>query len=961
MESPFESVLNLSGKTRHDVQRVHRRRNDRNNLRYRTRDLTSELVKKYTDYNPWNTPAMTSSKHKAQWEQMQLTEANRSRDRFIETIGNKLFRPGRGRQHVQADELQKQYNLLEAIRQGRPDMMDIGTSGGRPGYTYNAENVRDPGRGLPPEIAIAIHDAWENANRMNPIIRGRNWVKPEKDSNDVGNMSEDYVESKIPVETSDYMDPVKLSLPDTRFTHTQVGLLRAAQLASQRNENIFAPGFAPHQYHSNAMPPGSTVHNHFYGDGGYADEDPIIDGGGGGGNSTNITNTTVPDPEPDPDPGPGSDWPELPEWLTTMIDGSSSELRSYLDQLVNGFIDQGLDQQTIVAKIFEFLMKQGRPSSETPEELAARQAAEAAAAEAAEVQRLAEAEVQRQQAEESKRKEEEEALLKEEEEERQRLAKSAAEEEAKKQREEERERVRAELKRHRAIIADLQQKFDTAINHNNATEAKYHANLLDLSQQELEKYRSTLLAAKAERAAQELQRQEEETKAAEEARLVEEERIRLANEEEQNRLAEEEETRREEARQREEAALLAEQQAKADAAKLAAAKAAEERRLQEEASRQKQEEDAKAAAAKAAAKAAKEAQRIKELQSQWTNDDYFNFLRIMQNSTKRHDISVPGDEDLQKFKVFMDNQSWHIQGQGFNETPVSKFESLTNFLETGSSKAKQFLAGGLMLFVSLYGIKSIFQKAVGKLPLVFLASQLQNMAVDQQHAMVQQAPQLMGRQVANIALNAVAESALQLLGPPQPPQAMDVQDVADMDDEEDVDMDDSFLQQLMSPAGPFRPRQSPVGWGSPVEAKDDSFSLDDSIANLEAVFFPKYDIIEVGERSLGDLIDETLDQLDETQPLDLDAEPRTPLNARAVRAAQRAARGAAGAVKYVSKELAKEAAKKVMYKMLLKAAGVPEAAAPSLQTLYLLRKFVQTEGPERMIGVLERFRNRLGS
>jgi hypothetical protein len=265
MESPFESILNLSGKTKHDRQRVHRRRNDRNNLRYRTRDLTSELVKKYTDYNPWNTPAMSSSKHKAQWEQMQLTEANRSRDRFIETIGNKVFRPGRGRQHIQAEELEKQYNLLEAIRQSRPDMMDIGSSGGRPGYTYNAMNVRDPGRGLPPEITRAIHDAWENANAMNPIIRPQNWFNPEKDSLNVGDVAEDYVESKIPVETSDYMDPVPLSLPDARMTHTKVGLLRAAQLASQRNQNIFAPGFTPQQYQSNAMPPGSsTVNNYNY-------------------------------------------------------------------------------------------------------------------------------------------------------------------------------------------------------------------------------------------------------------------------------------------------------------------------------------------------------------------------------------------------------------------------------------------------------------------------------------------------------------------------------------------------------------------------------------------------------------------------------------------------------------------------------------------------------------------------
>jgi len=146
-----------------------------------------------------------------------------------------------------------------------------------------------------------------------------------------------------------------------------------------------------------------------------------------------------------------------------------------------------------------------------------------------------------------------------------------------------------------------------------------------------------------------------------------------------------------------------------------------------------------------------------------------------------------------------------------------------------------------------------------------------------------------------------------------------------------------------------------------VEAKDDSFSMDDSSANLEAVFFPQYDEIEVGERSLGDLIDETLDQLDETQPLDLDAEPRTPLNARAVRAAQRAARGAAGAVKYVSKELAKEAAKKVMYKMLLRGAGIPEAVAPSIQTLGLLKTWVQNEGPERMILLLERFKNRMKS
>jgi hypothetical protein len=259
MASSFDTALNLNGENKNHLVRVykHKKGGLKANLRHRARDLTSEQLSKYTDYNPWNAPDTRNSKEAKLYEGMQLREANVSRDRFMESIGGHVFRRGARADSVyQDDGLEKQWNLIEAIRQGRVDMMDIGQGGGRPGFTYQQQNTRDPSIGLPPELAQVINAAWDTAHVLNPRLRKRKWIEPTKDQLDVGNLSEGDVTNHIPVKTSDYQKVDQVPAIDDRFTHTRVAAVKAAHQNALRNNRIFVPNESQYMgsFQSMAMP-----------------------------------------------------------------------------------------------------------------------------------------------------------------------------------------------------------------------------------------------------------------------------------------------------------------------------------------------------------------------------------------------------------------------------------------------------------------------------------------------------------------------------------------------------------------------------------------------------------------------------------------------------------------------------------------------------------------------------------
>jgi hypothetical protein len=172
----FDEALNLNGKNKHDNIKVHKgkKSNTNHNIRNRTKDLTPELLDKFIPKNHFNPPSCTSGIHKQRWQDMQKNEALMSRDRFVESISNRIYKPGTKRSVVHDMNLQDNYNLIESIRQGRVDMKDVGQSVDRPGYTYNAQNAKDPGDTLPPHWSQVLRQGWALAQSMNPRLAEAN-------------------------------------------------------------------------------------------------------------------------------------------------------------------------------------------------------------------------------------------------------------------------------------------------------------------------------------------------------------------------------------------------------------------------------------------------------------------------------------------------------------------------------------------------------------------------------------------------------------------------------------------------------------------------------------------------------------------------------------------------------------------------------------------------------------------
>jgi hypothetical protein len=211
----------------------HRRHGTNHQVRHRVRDLTPDMLNKVIERNPWNEPETKTKQQRAAWANVQEREATVQRDRFVESIGNTIF-SRKGNRSTQDIKLEDQFNMLEAIRQGRVDMMDVGQASGRPGFTYSKNgNMRDPAYGLPVQFQEVINRAWDNASQMNPSVRSREWFRAQTEASNTslstGDPSENSLTSKLGMKTSDYMQAVPVAASDDRFTQTRVKQVAASQ------------------------------------------------------------------------------------------------------------------------------------------------------------------------------------------------------------------------------------------------------------------------------------------------------------------------------------------------------------------------------------------------------------------------------------------------------------------------------------------------------------------------------------------------------------------------------------------------------------------------------------------------------------------------------------------------------------------------------------------------------------
>jgi len=171
--NPFDQALNVDGKNKQDFVRIYKSkgRSTSHNVRHRAKDLTPELLDKFVEKNHFNEPTITNASNKQRWLQMQQAEAQQGRERFIESISNSVYKKGQKKSTSHDMEYEECYNVIEAIRQGRVDMADVGQSANRPGYTYQSQNVHTLGDCLPPKWAEALRQGWVLAQMSNPQVR----------------------------------------------------------------------------------------------------------------------------------------------------------------------------------------------------------------------------------------------------------------------------------------------------------------------------------------------------------------------------------------------------------------------------------------------------------------------------------------------------------------------------------------------------------------------------------------------------------------------------------------------------------------------------------------------------------------------------------------------------------------------------------------------------------------------
>jgi hypothetical protein len=192
---------------------------------------------------------------------MQAQESQFSRERFINSIGNRIFIKGRGAQGARDLQAEAQWNLIEAIRQGRQDMMDIGQGAGKPGYSYKNENTRDPGRGMPPDLALTLRVAQEKASTMNPRVKSYKRASSHMQStpfkeiatSGIGTYKDgDITDNGIGYRTSDYQAEhyYPPNIPE-QYTRTKVADVNAARANYESNVNAL-DGTAAENYQRNA-------------------------------------------------------------------------------------------------------------------------------------------------------------------------------------------------------------------------------------------------------------------------------------------------------------------------------------------------------------------------------------------------------------------------------------------------------------------------------------------------------------------------------------------------------------------------------------------------------------------------------------------------------------------------------------------------------------------------------------
>lgn len=220
-ENHVTATLNLDNK-HSDTARIYQKRRPRmtnHGVRNHLTDVTPDHLRRYTSSSEMNAPSMSTGMHRVMWQKMQAREAETDRDRFISAVGGHVFKRG-GVRGMQGMKLEQQWKLLENIRQGRVDTRDTGMAAGRPGYTSERQNTRDPGIGMPYVLREAMRKASENAHMMNPAVKKHHVASVGPD---------DMVTTGPTMKTSDYMNDRQMApAVNRRMPWDFVGAVQAA-------------------------------------------------------------------------------------------------------------------------------------------------------------------------------------------------------------------------------------------------------------------------------------------------------------------------------------------------------------------------------------------------------------------------------------------------------------------------------------------------------------------------------------------------------------------------------------------------------------------------------------------------------------------------------------------------------------------------------------------------------------
>lgn len=266
MQHPFDRALGLESTSSMEMSGLfqNRRKRTTHGLKRGLEDLSSEDYEKHVMVSAMGEPARLDKSSQKRWVNMQAAEATKSRDRFTEAIGGNIFVKGRGGSYRGDQNLEDHFNMMEAIRQQRVDMGDIGQAAGRPGYTYNHMNTRDPAQGLDGAIADVIRRAWDDAAILDPVVRRRQKTTQIQNTDakvtaagiqagktgtelSTGGVEEGLIRSKVGMRTTDYQNRLTARYPDDRFTQSMVERAQVSRVNANANHQIFSGnvGYGP--------------------------------------------------------------------------------------------------------------------------------------------------------------------------------------------------------------------------------------------------------------------------------------------------------------------------------------------------------------------------------------------------------------------------------------------------------------------------------------------------------------------------------------------------------------------------------------------------------------------------------------------------------------------------------------------------------------------------------------------